>query len=289
MDQEQERENRTVILLYVPVFHQGYLKFFEQYRREASVLWLIGSGLARQFSPLHSEIREVDPSLMKKIVESLDLFKEVRVLDAEEAGQMRVPARIITASESISEQVVRKYFSAAEVVSSTVFLRYDEKSVKSMLPVKFDRHSDDLFDRTMMQLAVEEAEKSSDWWRRVGAVLVKDRQVITVARNSPVPSEHTPYVLGNPRDHIEAGMLSHFSDVLHAEKSVFAEALRRGISTKDAELYVSVFPCPDCAKLIAYCGIRRCFFASGHATLDGAQIMKLMGVELVYVSLGPRT
>jgi dCMP deaminase len=288
MPAKPKRKDRQVVLLYVPVLHQGYLQFFAQYNQGVPELWLIGSDLAKEFSSLHTEIREVDPYLMKRVIESLGLFREVSVLRREDAQFPALPTRIITAKESVSDQVVQKYFPGVEVVVGDIFLRYDEKSVLSKTPAKFNRESQDVFDRTMIELACDEAKKSSDWWRRVGAVLVKDRQVITVARNAPVPSEHTPYVFGNPRDHIPAGTLSHFSDVLHAEKAVLAELLRRGISAKDADIYVTVFPCPDCAKLIAYSGIKRCFFASGHATLDGVKVMKAMGVELVYVPLGPR-
>jgi dCMP deaminase len=141
----------------------------------------------------------------------------------------------------------------------------------------------------MIALAFDEAEKSSDWWRHVGAVLVKGRELVATAYNRSCPSQHMSYVLGNPRDFIEAGTLSHFSDVLHSEKIVFTEALKHGVSTLGADIYVSVFPCPDCAKMIAYSGVKRCFFASGHASLDGQSVLRSQGVEMIYVPFQPRT
>lgn len=254
----------------------------------SDTLWLIGHDLAAEFSKFHTEIRETDPFLMKKMLYATSFFREIRVIGHQNIGEISA-SRIVTATESVSRKVVAKYFPDAEVIFDTTFLRYDEDNVKSIQPVNFDRKSDDPFDLQMMALAYNEAEESSDWFRHVGTVLVKEGRVVAVNHNQPVPSEHMPYVFGNPRDFIEAGMLSHFSDALHSEDGVFAEALRRGISTAGAHAYVSVFPCPRCSKLIAYSGITKCFFGSGHASLDGERDLKSKGVELVYVPIRPRT
>jgi dCMP deaminase len=222
------------------------------------------------------------------MLEALGIFKTIWVLEYEELLALN-PGELITADEALSRKVIEKYFPKAETIyDGTVFLRYDENNVKTQKPVNFDRQSDLTFDRAMMVFASRLADKSSDWWRHVGAVLVKDGLMIAHAHNEPVLSPHMPYVLGNPRDYIPAGTLSHFSDTLHSEKGVFAQLLMDGVSTRGADLYVSVFPCPDCAKLIAYSGIKRCFFGSGHASLDGEQTLKGKGVELVYVPLPPR-
>lgn len=279
--------NLVPILLYVPVPHQGYLEFFEKYRHQSYALWLIGHELAKEFSAVHAEIREVDPRVVKTMLDALGIFKTIWVIEREEALSLN-PAELITADEALSGKVIERYFPEARVIyDGTVFLRYDEKNVKTLKPVKFDRQSDLAFDRFVMAQAVNEAERSPDWWRHVGAVLVKDGQVVAKAYNEPVLSQHRPYILGNPRDYIEAGKLSQISDTLHSEKAVFAQLLQEGISARGADLYVSVFPCPDCAKLIAYSGIKRCFFGSGHASLDGEMVMRKKGVELVYVPLEP--
>lgn len=244
--------------------------------------------MAAEFSTLHTEIRAIDPFLMKKVIEALDLFKEVRVFGSRDviAGY---PPGLITASEYVCRQVVARYFPNSRVVYDTVFLRYDENNVKSLKPVGFDRESLDPFDLEMMALAVSEGEKSSDWWRHVGAVFTKNRKVISTAHNQPVPYEQMPYIFGNPRDFIQAGTLSEYSDVLHSEKAACLKAWRQGVLPDDADLYVTVFSCPDCSKFIAYSGIKRLFFASGHASLDGADILKSQGVELIYVPIRPRT
>lgn len=253
----------------------------------AKNLWIVGDDLATDFSSMHKEIRAIDSRDLQAMIKALNIFDHIEVLGRDSIAGMSAP-KIITASESISQKITEKYFPHAEMVVDSVFLRYDQSNVKTLRPVEFDRESRDPFDQAMMRLAFNEADKSSDWWRHVGAVLSKGETVITTAHNEPVPSEHMPYVFGNPRDFIEAGTLSAFSDALHAETALFAYALDHGISTRGADIRVSVFPCPGCAKLIAYSGIRRCFFGSGHASLDGQRVLKSRGVELIYVPLEPR-
>ena len=273
------------ILLYIPVIHNGYLQFFERHARESSTLWLISSDLAAEFSTLHTEIRAVSSFKIKRMIEALNIFRDVKILDGANAVNFSA-SKIITATENISRQVVVKYFPESEVVFDTVFLRYDESNVKSLKPVIYDRLSENSFDREMMALAYNVADKSSCWWRHVGSVLVgQDHQILSMAHNQHVPSEHVPYVVGDPRDFIEAGQLSHFASTLHSEQMIILEILNKGISTAGTELYVSVFPCPACANLIAYSGIKRCFFGSGHASLSGQEVLKSKGVELIYVPI----
>jgi dCMP deaminase len=64
---------------------------------------------------------------------------------------------------------------------------------------------------------------------------------------------------------------------------LIAEAAREGISTKGAVVYVTDFPCPPCAKLIAGAGISRLYFRTGYAVLDGEDVLAEAGVEVVRV------
>jgi len=280
--QQNDNSNVIPILLYIPVLHNGYLQFFGRHSKVSQELWIIGEDIAAQFSSSLTEIRAMNSACTAKMIQALNIFRTIRVLSLLNVGLLQV-SKIITAQETISRKVTEKYFPGVDVVIDTTFLRYDEGNVKSSLPVNYDRKSEDLFDRQMMKLAFDEAGKSSDWWRHVGAVLVKDRKIISVAYNRPIISEHIPYAFGNPRDFVEAGTLGHFSDTLHAEKALFAPALKGGIRTEGSDVYLSVFPCPDCAKLMACYGIKRCFFASGNAYLDSEKVLRSVGIELVYV------
>jgi dCMP deaminase len=153
------------------------------------------------------------------------------------------------------------------------------------MPPRYDRCSDSSSDLAFMAIARTGANESSDWWRQVGAILVKNGEILFQSHNRHFPSDHTPYINGDPRDVIEAGKDSHIATAVHAEQGIIAEAAANGISTKGADIYVSVFPCPMCARLIALSGIKRCFFSFGHASLDGEEIMKSAGVELIWVKI----
>jgi dCMP deaminase len=74
------------------------------------------------------------------------------------------------------------------------------------------------------------------------------------------------------------------STAIHAEASLIAQAAREGISTKAAVLYVTDFPCPPCAKLIAGAGIAKLYFRTGYAVLDGEGVLAAAGVEVVQVA-----
>jgi dCMP deaminase len=73
------------------------------------------------------------------------------------------------------------------------------------------------------------------------------------------------------------------STATHAEARLIAQAAREGTSTKSAVMYVTDFPCPPCAKLIAAAGIAKLYFRTGYAVLDGEDVLAAAGVEVVQV------
>ena len=75
------------------------------------------------------------------------------------------------------------------------------------------------------------------------------------------------------------------STAIHAEAAVVGQAAREGVRLLGADLYVSTFPCPGCARLVAAAGFARCFFAGPYALLDGDELLRRAGVELVWVDV----
>ena len=98
-----------------------------------------------------------------------------------------------------------------------------------------------------------------------------------------LPSGLMPYIEGDPRSDFHKGINVELSTSLHAEASLIADAARQGISLDGAEMYATTFPCPPCAKMIAYSGIKRLYYADGYGVLDGERILKSNGVEIVFV------
>lgn len=276
--------SETIAALDVPVLHAGYLKFFAELAPKVDTLYLFDAALLAESEKLHKEIRAIDPDTMKGLIESLNVFGSVDMLTKESITSVAESVdRIITADEGISTGLVSQYFPTANVETLPIFLRWDSSSVYSQQPVESVKTSSDEFDQKMMRLAQDEGKKTSDWWREVGAVLVKDRDVVMAQHNHHVPSDHTPYVNGDPRDVVEAGKDSHIATAMHAEQSIIVAAAKQGIALEGASLYLNVFPCPVCAKLVAYSGIKKVYYGSGHASLDGETILKTNDVELILV------
>lgn len=277
---------KKIIILNIPVIHNGYVLFFQKHN-DAGGVYILGNDVVEAFSK--REIRALNPHIAGNIISKI-FFPEanISVLSLIDLKEFYSSGKetIIFPNEKISRDVVEKYFSAFEsnVVFEDVFLKWDEESVKKTKPIEGIHRSEKNSDKFFMSIAEDEAKKSSDWWRRVGAVIVKDREVLFKAYNWHVPSEHTPYINGDPRDFVEAGKLSHICSSIHSEQNVIAQAAHEGVSLCGANIYVSVFPCPMCARLIALSGIKRCFFKEGHASLDGIEVLKNFNVELVSVS-----
>ncbi len=272
------------IVAYIPVLHRGYYDFLTRYP-EINFIYILGEELIGKYYP-RKEIRALSSNQIADAIASWRILSPDRILVANLDTMIKLKSNstaIIMPDENICRQLYGEYFQGCPVEFSPVFLRWDENAVKRTMPPKCDRQSDDPEDLSFLKIAQSDARKSSDWWRRVGAVLVKDGKVLLQGHNRHLPSDLTPYVDGDPRDVIKAGEDSHIATAVHAEQGIIAEAAANGISTNGADIYVSVFPCPMCARLIALSGIKRCFFASGHASLDGERILKSFGVEIIWV------
>jgi dCMP deaminase len=101
------------------------------------------------------------------------------------------------------------------------------------------------------------------------------------ATNEHAPHRLSAYTVGDPRSNLHKGVGYELSTATHAEAQLIARAAREGRSTAGAVLYVTDFPCPPCAKLIAAAGVIRLYFRTGYAVLDGEQVLEAAGVEVL--------
>jgi len=273
-----------VILAYIPVLHRGYIEFFKKHP-DAGALYVMGQSLIEEFDPLRKDVRALTPEIAQKVIAGLGLFDIVAIADRHALAGFRATDRhIVMPDEDVSHGLAAKYLSGVSVEFDRVFLRWDRPKSLEEEPVSFDREiSFEGLIGEMMSLAIEQSKKSSDWWRQVGAVIARGGEVILAGYNRHVPSPHTPYVDGDPRTNFSRGVNVELSTAQHAEARLIAEAAKRGIALEGADLYVTTFPCPVCAKQIAYAGIKRLFFLSGYAMLDGERILRSQGVEIIHV------
>lgn len=276
---------KKAMVLYAPVLHNGYLQFFAKHKKETQTVFILGEEFSSEFMSARKEIRAISSDTMRQLIESLGfevyIFgrKTLRIFNSDTVNIEKV----FVASDQVSKGFAEKYLGHLDVVFDDIFLRWDQKHVSIQKPVDYARISIDKFDRRMCNLAKKESEKSSDWWRHVGAIIVRDGKILLRGYNRHVPSEHIPYAFGDIRDLIRPGINSHISSALHAEQVIITEAARKGIKLEGANIYLTTFPCPVCAKLIAYSGIKRCYFTEGHASFDGEDVLAANGVETILV------
>ncbi len=273
------------ILAYVPVLHDGYRRFFEKY--QDANLYILGYELISEHDTLAKEIRQLNPELVKKSIESWGIFASVKIASKKELAEMRERSdELIMPNDEVMRTLAEKYFSGREIIFDDIFLRWDKHNTTKEFPIDPDRKiTTTNFDKEMMLVANLFSKNSSDWWRRIGSVIVKDGKIIVSACNRHVPSEQMPFVHGDPRSNFHKGMHLELSTAIHSEAAAIAQAARAGISLDGASIYVTTFPCPPCAKLIAYSGIKKIYYNIGYGVLDGESILKDNGVEIIFVDV----
>ncbi len=278
----------SYILAYIPVIHQGYITFLQKHYHVGCPILLLSDALVDEYKFLEREIRALDSKTTQRLLRALG-FLQTEILTHNDFSILS-GKHFTLPDEGITRRFAGDHLQDCTVEFDRTFLRWDETYVSSQDPVTFDRISEDPQDRAYMDLARTEGEKSSDWWRRVGAIVpltsasdfsVSDFDL--AAHNTHMPSEYSPYAYGDIRDFIPAGQNNDVCSAIHAEKAIICEAARRGIPLQGKHIYTSVFPCPDCARWIARTGIKKCFYGSGHASLDGEKNLKAYGVEIIYV------
>lgn len=274
---------KKTLLLYLPVLHEGYLKLFKRHASADTDLAILGPDIIIDFPELAREVRAMPHETVKSLVESLGIFPEVRIITKKDLKSLD-GQELIVADESIMEELAKKYFKKSKIAKDHAFLRWDTKNVQSVLSVSPDiTISKKKFDHDVLRLAEKEAQKSADWYRQVGAAIVRDGKVILVGYNTRQPTPHAAYIEADPRNFLPPGSDTNLRLTVHAEQRIVAEAAKQGIALEGAAIYVTTFPCPDCAGVIAYTGIKKCYYAGGYSSLDGEKILKKHGVELIFV------
>ncbi len=273
----------SVIVAYIPVLHEGYRRLFDRHP-EATELCLFGDESIASFEHLIKDIRRLDPKLIRLSIEAWNRFNRITFMDAKRIQQLQnKKTPLIISDDDLTSELVKQYFSDNPVERDTIFLRWDKKT--SIEPIKISPDvmmSKKIFDRKMMEIAKSEGELSHDWWRHIGALAVKDKKIILRAYNKYVPSEQIAYDEGDPRSNFKSGIHFESSLAFHAEASLVAQAAKNGISLQDSDVYVETFPCPPCAKQLAYSGIKRLYYHTGYKILDGERILKSQGVQIIF-------
>ena len=268
------------LIINVPVVHRGFLDFLNKSKKDISDIFIIDSKLVEKMSDLKSDIASIDFKNCKKVLNSLG-FKKINLV-SEKNIKWFDKKPVIMINDQVSRALKEHYLKNSQIIWKDVFLRWDKDSVLAEHSLN-EKVSSESEDERMTVEAYKEAENSTDWWRRVGAVLVKDGKIILRAHNRGIPTDYSAYQAGNIRDYVKAGEKQELSPSIHAEQFIITEAAQKGISLEGTKLYITHFPCPVCAKLIMFSGIKKCCFSEGASNLDGEKMLKLAGIDLLAV------
>jgi dCMP deaminase len=132
------------------------------------------------------------------------------------------------------------------------------------------------YDKAYLKMASTWGQLSYCERKKVGALIVKDRMIISDGFNG------TPSGYKNVCEDEE-----HYTKwyVLHAEANAILKVAASTQSCMGATLYITLSPCKDCSKLIHQAGIVRVVYAKTYKDVTGLEFLKKAGVELKYLSL----
>ncbi len=134
-----------------------------------------------------------------------------------------------------------------------------------------------LLDKRYLRMARIWAENSYCVRRQVGALIVKDKMIISDGYNG------TPSGFENICEDDATGKTKPY--VLHAEANAISKVAKSANNCDGSTLYVTTSPCIECSKLIIQAGIKRVVFCDRYHCEDGPELLRRIGVECVHCEI----
>jgi dCMP deaminase len=106
------------------------------------------------------------------------------------------------------------------------------------------------WDEYFMSIALLASYRSPCTRLNVGSVIVKNNRIISMGYNG--------YISGAP--HISRIQDNHEQSIIHSEVNAITDCAKRGVSLECAKIYITHYPCPNCFKTIAACGIKEIIY-----------------------------
>lgn len=130
------------------------------------------------------------------------------------------------------------------------------------------------YDKAYLRMAQEWSKLSYCKRKQVGAIIVRDRMIISDGYNG------TPSNFENCCED-EDGITKWY--VLHAEANAILKVARSTQSCENATLYITLSPCKECSKLIHQSGIKRVVYKNGYRDNSGIAFLEKAGVEVIQI------
>ena len=134
-----------------------------------------------------------------------------------------------------------------------------------------------------MNITTLVAQRSTCTRRAVGAIIVKDKRILSTGYNgAPTGIRHCLEV-GCLRESLKvpSGERHELCRGIHAEQNAIIQAAYHGVSVKDALLYCTNQPCAICAKMIINAGIKKIYYQSGYTDALAQEMLTEAGIDLI--------
>jgi dCMP deaminase len=128
-----------------------------------------------------------------------------------------------------------------------------------------------------MNIAQEVSTRSTCDRKHVGALIVRDKNILSTGYNGSIRSQ--PHCDDAGHDMV-AG---HCVRTVHAEANAIIQAARNGVRIEGADIYTTASPCWECFKLIANSGISRIFYREFYREQKSFEIAQQLGIELIKI------
>ena len=134
-----------------------------------------------------------------------------------------------------------------------------------------------------MDITERVASRSTCLRRAVGAVVVKDKRILTTGYNGAPSNIRHCRETGCLRErlNVASGERHELCRGIHAEQNAIIQAAYHGVSIKDSTLYCTNLPCSICAKMIINAGIRKIIYLSGYADALSEEMLTEARVEII--------
>lgn len=134
------------------------------------------------------------------------------------------------------------------------------------------------WDTYFMAIAKQVATRSTCDRKHVGAVIVREKTILSTGYNGSVRGLPHCDDVGHLMEN------GHCVRTVHAEANAIAQAARNGVSVRDAEIYVTASPCFNCFKLIVNAGIKKIFYGEFYRDTRIHDFAEELGIELIDLS-----
>jgi dCMP deaminase len=271
------------VFAYIPVVHFGTLTFLEKYKDLP--IFVLDNVEGKKENPyLERDIRALSAQQVCTELRAHGFASAEAVAPANIASKTAGLQALIVPQDEITESFLEKYAPSVPLEKVNTFLRWTKQISTAENVVPHDRViTTGEFENGVLADLEEEAKMSPDWWRQIAAAIVKEGKIVSTAVNTHFPSAHALSLNGDPRSNLDAGQGPGIYTSIHAEACALAHAAKEGIVTDKADIFVTTFPCPTCARSLVEAGIARVFYKKGYSLLDAEEILKGAGIEIILV------